>query len=168
MPIGQTPAAVASVRRWLHMLVEGRQLSPAHRRVAAFLLDPATDTGAATDADRAADATARLSAGDGALSYSDTGLPGGSDQYYRLVAVDTAGNASPASPALRGRPFDASRPAAPSWSAPADGPDGLALAWAAADPDLTCLVQRRDSEAAPWARLAGWLPRSICTGNRTA
>lgn len=39
MPIGQTPAAVASVRRWLHMLVEGRQLSPAHRRVAAFLLD---------------------------------------------------------------------------------------------------------------------------------
>ena len=137
--------------------------------VAAFLLDsatdPATGTGAATDADRAADATARLSAGDGGLSYSDTGLPGGSDQYYRLVAVDTAGNASPASPALRGRPFDASRPAAPSWSAPADGPDGLALAWAAADPDLTCLVQRRDSEAAPWARLAGWLPRGqyACT-----
>ena len=37
--------------------------------VAAFLLDPATvpgrghDTGAVTDADRAADATARLSAG---------------------------------------------------------------------------------------------------------
>jgi len=39
MSIGQTPAAVASVRRWLHMLVDGRQLSPAHRRVAAFLLD---------------------------------------------------------------------------------------------------------------------------------
>jgi DNA-binding MurR/RpiR family transcriptional regulator len=41
MPIGQTPAAVASVRGWLNMLVEGRPLSPAQRRVAAFLLkDP--------------------------------------------------------------------------------------------------------------------------------
>lgn len=39
MPIGQTPAAAASVRRWLNMLVEGRQLSPAQRRVAGFLLD---------------------------------------------------------------------------------------------------------------------------------
>ena len=39
MPIGQTPAAAASVRRWLTMLVEGRQLSPAQRRVAGFLLD---------------------------------------------------------------------------------------------------------------------------------
>jgi hypothetical protein len=128
---------------------------------AAFLLDPA----AATDADRAADATARLSAGDDGLSYADTGLPGGSDQYYRLVAVDTAGNASPASPALRGRPFDASRPAAPSWAAPADGPDGLALSWTAADPALTCRVQRRDGGTAPWASLTAWLPRGqyACT-----
>lgn len=39
MPTGQTPAAAASVRRWLNMLLEGRQLSPAQRRVAAFLLD---------------------------------------------------------------------------------------------------------------------------------
>ena len=39
MPIGQTPAAAASVRRWLNMLVDGRQLSPAQRRVAGFLLD---------------------------------------------------------------------------------------------------------------------------------
>ncbi|ORA39140.1 MurR/RpiR family transcriptional regulator [Mycobacterium aquaticum] len=39
MPTGQTPAAAASVRRWLNMLIEGRQLSPAQRRVAGFLLD---------------------------------------------------------------------------------------------------------------------------------
>lgn len=39
MSIGQTPAAAASVRRWLHMLVDNRQLSPAQRRVAGFLLD---------------------------------------------------------------------------------------------------------------------------------
>ena len=41
MQIGHTPAAAASVRRWLHMLTEGRQLSPAQRRIAAFLLDHA-------------------------------------------------------------------------------------------------------------------------------
>lgn len=41
MQIGKTPAAAASVRRWLHMLTEGRQLSPAQRRIAAFLLDHA-------------------------------------------------------------------------------------------------------------------------------
>jgi hypothetical protein len=69
--------------------------------VAAFLLDPA----AATEADRAVDATARLSADRGGCSYPDLVLPGGIDQYYRLVAVDTAGNASPAGPAVRGRPF---------------------------------------------------------------
>lgn len=39
MEIGQTPAAVATVRRWLQMLTHGRQLSPAQRRIAAFLLD---------------------------------------------------------------------------------------------------------------------------------
>ena len=41
MQMGQTPAAVASVRRWLHMITEGRQLSPAQRRIAAFLFDHA-------------------------------------------------------------------------------------------------------------------------------
>jgi hypothetical protein len=80
--------------------------------VTAFVLDGA----GATAADLAVDATAALiDAGDGQLSYADAPPAVQTDTYYRLVAVDVAGNASPASRPAMGRAYDA----APSLAEPA-------------------------------------------------
>src|SRR5262249_50415428 len=125
--------------------------------VASFIFDAS----AATPADRAVEATSSL--GDdspGQLTYTDPGLPGGSDHFYRLVAVDRAGNASPASQAVMARAYDASRPTPPTWQPPSAVADGLVLSWTADDPNLTCLVQRCTRGEA-WRRLSTWLGRGV-------
>ena len=126
--------------------------------VASFILDEA----GATAADLAVGATAEaVPGGRGQLRHAAGPFPGATEGFYRLVAVDRAGNASPPSRLAQGRAYDASRAGAPTWNPPAPGPDGLALSWSAPDASLTCLVQRRARGAPTWGRLSSWLGRGV-------
>ena len=85
--------------------------------------------------------------------------------YYRLVAWDDIGNASPASSIVVGRMFDDSRPEPPQWNPPAAGPsdDAIVLSWGSPIADLACFVQRRLSGVMRWTNVSGWLPRGAYT-----
>ena len=90
--------------------------------------------------------------------------------YYRVVAVDDAGNTSVPSPAVAGRTFDDVRPAPPTWDPPAPGPtpNAIVLFWTSPIADLACLVQRRRTGTADWANVGGWLARGTYTSIDTS
>ncbi|WP_448642699.1 fibronectin type III domain-containing protein [Geodermatophilus sp. URMC 63] len=88
-------------------------------------------------------------------TWTDTGVVNDTTYAYRLVAVDTHGNASPASdPAVSARPTDLTPPATPR-GLTATARDGrVELAWTAnTEPDLAAYVVHRDGVEA--ARVTG-------------
>lgn len=95
--------------------------------------------------------------------WGDTPLPAMTTFYYRLVAADASGNASPPSAVVSGRAFDDSRPAPPTWEPPAAGaaPNSVVLSWSSTLSDLRCMVQRRHVAVSVWENLSGWLARGV-------
>lgn len=93
--------------------------------------------------------------------WADSPVPGLMTFYYRLVAVDDAGNVSAPSAVAAGRAFDDLRPDPPTWNPPAVGttPDEIVLSWSSAISDLQCLVQRRLADTTFWENISNWLPR---------
>jgi len=95
--------------------------------------------------------------------WLDTPVPGLTTFYYRLAAVDDAGNVSPASAVVTGRAFDDSRPDPPTWNPPGADPtsNAILLSWSSEVLDLRCMVQRRTAVENSWKNLSGWLERSL-------
>jgi len=95
--------------------------------------------------------------------------------YYRIVAIDVAGNVSPPSKLVTAQAYDLSPPAPPTWrraehvridqfgnEKPADAvldvyTPAVALAWATIQPDLKCIVQRRPTDREVWSAVSPWL-----------
>src|SRR4029079_3204899 len=93
------------------------------------------------------------------VTWTDTGVPGRTNLYYRLVAVDDAGLASGPSDPLVQPDFDDSRPAPPTWGTPVVSSTGaVQLEWTSPTDDLRCLVQRRIVGETGWHNAGGWLP----------
>jgi chitodextrinase/Tol biopolymer transport system component len=81
----------------------------------------------------------------GATSYTDTGLTDDRTYAYRLVAVDTHGNRSPASAPVAATPADVTAPATPTGLATVRGDGRVDLTWTAnAEPDLASYRVLRD------------------------
>jgi hypothetical protein len=96
--------------------------------------------------------------GDGRITLTREGLPGGRLFHYRLAAFDTAGNASSLSRVYAARSIGIDRPPPPVWDVPVLQANGLHLSWQAPTTDLNCLLQRSlDSQT--WDNVGGWLGR---------
>ena len=97
--------------------------------------------------------------------WTDAPVPGLVAFYYRLVAVDAAGNVSTPSATVTGRAFDDARPAPPSWNPTTSGttPDEITLSWSSPTSILRCMVQRRRAGATLWENASSWLPRGSYT-----
>ena len=97
--------------------------------------------------------------------WSDPAVSGLVTFYYRVVAVDDAGNVSEPTSPVSGRAFDDGRPDSPTWEASKlDISSGaLSLHWSSPIADLTCLVQRSSTGSSEWKNLSGWLKRGIYT-----
>ncbi len=92
------------------------------------------------------------------VSWTDSPVPGLVDRWYRLVAVDTAGNASAPTAPVRGRAYDQTPPEVPalvaSWTAAAP-PAEARLAWTATDESL---AEVRGVGLAVWQSVGTWRP----------
>ncbi len=89
--------------------------------------------------------------------------------YYRVVAVDSAGNLSAPSAAASGRAYDQRPPDPPAWVSAAWNGAGTAieLRWSPPAPDLQTIVQRNDFGL--WRPVSPWLPQgSDSFANSTA
>jgi hypothetical protein len=109
------------------------------------------------------------------VSWTDTPVAAGRPFYYRVAAVDDAGNVSAASPAAAGRATDTTPPAPAAWQDArwmrldaagnerpwADTTPGLApavrLEWTGEDPAFESLLQRRTGPTALWRTVASWV-----------
>lgn len=112
----------------------------------------------------AADAESLTVAGDHLLRWTDHSVVAGADVHYRLVAIDTSGNASPLSATAVGRAVDDVAPAAPTWASPGavraldgSGAPVIILTWnALAELGARYLVQRRETPTGAWIPVEGW------------
>jgi hypothetical protein len=96
------------------------------------------------------------------VAWTDDPVPGRVTLYYRLVAVDDAGNVSDSSQPLLARAFDDTRPPPPTWNAPVAGAgNAVRLSWTSPTADLRCLVQRHLVGATTWENASAWLPRGV-------
>jgi hypothetical protein len=79
--------------------------------------------------------------------------------YYRVAAIDDAGNVSNASLPVAVQSYDDSRPSPPVWGPSAPTNEGLHLTWILDDDSHFALVQRRDTTVYPtqWMNLTSWL-----------
>jgi len=95
------------------------------------------------------------------ITWDDAPLPAMKTFYYRLVAVDTYGNASLPSVIIAGRAFDDGHPEPPTWNLPVHGAelDEIQLSWSSSIVDLACLVQRSAAQSDDWRNVSGWLAR---------
>ena len=127
----------------------------------------------------AGDASVASVAGDQELSWMDAGLRGARDYFYRLVAVDLAGNASALSDPVRARVVDTTPPAPPQWAATtpivwAPNADGVIvphLSWQTPpnEPDAQVQVQQRQLDGSPaWLSVSGWLSEVTFIDNTAA
>lgn len=93
------------------------------------------------------------------VEWTDAGLPGLVALYYRIAAIDDAGNVSMASAPVAVQAYDDSRPAPPVWGAGAPTSEGLQLTWTLDDAAHVAMVQRRDTTVYPlhWTNLTSWL-----------
>ncbi|MCQ6557242.1 hypothetical protein NNL21_00850 [Paenibacillus mendelii] len=89
--------------------------------------------------------------------WTDKPVPGKKTFYYRLTAVDNAGNVSKPSPAYPARAYDDSIPVAPeptaAWVDDGTGILQARIAWNSTDESL---LERRQENALFWASLGGW------------
>lgn len=99
------------------------------------------------------------------VTWTDMPVLGLVTFYYRLAAMDTAGNISLLSPMLSGRAFDDSRPPPPTWNPVVAGilPAEIVLSWSSSIPDLRCLVQRRITSDTSWDNISNWLAKGNYT-----
>ncbi len=99
------------------------------------------------------------------VTWTDQPIPGLVNFYYRVVAVDEAGNMSMPSSVVQARAYDDLRPAPPVWNAAvADAlTSAVTLSWTASDAYVRCLLQRRHIEETTWSNASGWLPRGTYT-----
>ena len=115
-------------------------------------------------------------------SWQDEGLVGLGDWYYRVAAVDRAGNVSAPTAVVKARPVDVLPPDPPEWvraerakrrasdgmllppDAPEDPADrytpAVALEWTVAEDQATCMVERQASGERIFAARSGWLAAS--------
>ena len=95
-------------------------------------------------------------------SWIDANVPAAVTLYYRLAAVDSAGNVSKPSGPVSARAFDDSRPTSPAWNAAVPGakPDQINLSWISADQNLICMVERSPTGLNQWRNASGWLARA--------
>jgi len=91
----------------------------------------------------------------GPLVWSDEDLPGLRTYFYRLAAVDDAGNVSEASLATAARVVDTVPPNPPAWVGARwvshRGGMAVRLAWRADEADVRCVLQRRPMGGGVWA-----------------
>jgi hypothetical protein len=94
----------------------------------------------------------------GEVTWTNHSVSGSVTMYYRVVAVDDAGNVSVPSNLLVGRAYDYSPPTPPVWLPATRNPNGgtVTLAWSTIAP-LRTLVQRREQDNA-WQSVSSWLP----------
>ncbi len=97
-------------------------------------------------------------------TWTDAGLAARVDWYYRLAAVDAAGNVSAPSAIVRARPVDTIPPnpttwvsAAWTWLDEAAGRRGVSLVWEGDETGLSCLLERRRDGARTWTPLTDWI-----------
>jgi hypothetical protein len=85
------------------------------------------------------------------------------DFYYRVAAMDVAGNLSATSKGVIVRAFDESRPDPPAWTPATEGsePNSLILSWVSPVPDLRTLIQRRAVDEIEWSNITTWLDRGV-------
>jgi hypothetical protein len=104
-------------------------------------------------------AHAEIDAVAGTLSstWTDPGLAPGGDWYYRLAAVDAAGNVSAASTVVRARPIDTEPPEPPVWQTAGRVPGAVALAWQVGEDGVVCMVERRRDRDRIFGARTGWL-----------
>lgn len=95
------------------------------------------------------------------VTWIDASMPSLTSFYYRLVAVDSAGNVSDPSPLVIGRGYDDSHPDPPTWYplAGTETPNELQLSWVSPVTTFACLVQRRVTSTGEWRNLSVWLAR---------
>lgn len=97
----------------------------------------------------------------GSVTCDDATAIPGHTYYYRVVAVDTAGNVSPPSATLAGRAIDTSPPDPPAFTAGAwaetGGTLGIHLEWEAGREGARALVQRREATGTDWSGISTWL-----------
>ena len=91
------------------------------------------------------------------VTWPDNSVPDLTRFYYRLVAVDNAGNTSEPSTPVVAQAYNQASPEPPTWMSAAWNVDGSAivLQWTASDLSLQCIVLRRQLGA--WLPVSPWL-----------
>jgi len=99
--------------------------------------------------------------------WRDEGLPGLRDWYYRVAAVDAAGNVSTPTAVVKARPVDTRPPNPPVWLVAEwivdEVGDAVRLMWRADEESLTCVLQRRPLGGGVWQAVS---PPIGATGSR--
>ena len=98
------------------------------------------------------------------LQYDDRGVSANLIFYYRLAAVDKAGNSSEPSDIVAGRAYQL-LPDPPTLNFPVWDAEHkkITLTWTSADPDLESMVERRVEDSSLWISTPLWLPRGLYT-----
>lgn len=115
------------------------------------------------------------------VTQVDSGLVGMTTYYYRLAAVDTAGNVSLVTPVVSARAVDTTPPDEPTWergewvkwdssggeldyhAEETDGETyttGVALQWLAGEAGTTCIVERKTADGIAWESITDWTAAS--------
>jgi hypothetical protein len=98
----------------------------------------------------------------GAPEYVDGGLEPRAHYFYRLVAVDAAGNHSVGSTISAATPFDGGAPPEPEWIRVAwnAGTPEVVLEWrfpAAGRQQVQCRLEKRGGPTGAWLTASGWM-----------
>ena len=97
--------------------------------------------------------------GDPEVFWRDAGVVRGKTYWYRIVAVDIAGNVSAPTAPVQGRAFRLSPLPPPEWidAAWRPGNDAVELQWKPSESGLSHLVQRRVATMFRWDTVSNWL-----------
>jgi len=117
---------------------------------------------------RPAYAEVAATAGPLAVGWTDAGLAPLTQWFYRIAAVDLAGNVSAPTDVIPARPIHTEPPEPPAWTqaarvpAPSGGQAASAapavvLAWTVEEDGVTCLVERQRARDRIFTARTGWL-----------